>query len=192
MGVTGSVAMAGISYISSENQASAMTAQGMYQNEMMQANAGIADLQAEDAIKRGDAEANRYGSQVRSVIGSQRANFSGQGVDVNKGSALETQVGTAEVGAQDQVTIKNNAWMEAWGYRAGAADMRRQGQLAMMGANNNSRNTLMAGGLNAINNLAGAYGNYRQGNYIGGTKKRSNGGGGNNAGGSYNDYGNYT
>lgn len=93
-------------------------------------NAQIADLQAQDAIERGAVQEKMQRRQTEQVIGSQRTSLAAQGVDVNKGSAMDVQADAAYLGELDALTIKNNAAKEAWGYKVQAQDARFKGKIA--------------------------------------------------------------
>lgn len=99
------------------------------QAEILDYNATIADAQAADAVTRGQEEENRYRQGVRSLIGSQRAGFAGQGVDVGVGSAADVQADSAFLGELDALTIRTNAAREAWGYKVQAADTRKRAEV---------------------------------------------------------------
>jgi hypothetical protein len=92
-------------------------------------NAQIADAQAADAITRGQEEENRYRQGVRTLIGSQRAGFAGQGVDIGVGSAVDVQADTAYLGELDALTLRTNAAREAWGFRTQATDLRNRARV---------------------------------------------------------------
>lgn len=96
-------------------------------------NARIADLQAEDALLRGTEEEQRFRSTVRGLIGSQRAGFAGQGVDIARGSAVDVQADAAYLGELDALTIRSNAQREAWGYRVQGEDLRLGAGVARRG-----------------------------------------------------------
>lgn|SRR5512146_521159 len=93
-------------------------------------NAQIADYQAQDALDRGVINERLSRRQTKQVIGSQRASLASQGVDVNKGSALDVQADAAYLGELDALTIRNNAAKEAWGYKVQAGDFRSKGKIA--------------------------------------------------------------
>lgn len=137
-------------------QAKAYQAQGRYQKAMAETNAMYADLQAKDAIARGDKTAEALKKRGKQVIGEQRASFGAQGIVVDSGSALELQQDTAVLSEIDAMTARNNAWREAWGYRAEAAQASASGQFAQLTARANSGNTLLTGGLQAANYGIGA------------------------------------
>jgi len=125
--------------------------QARFQANVANANASMEDMKAEDAIRRGDKEAAALRIQTKKLAGAQRAAYAGQGVDINTGSAGEVQAESQTMGALDAITIKNNAWREAWGYRVQAENYRSDARFAKVAARNARRNTILTGGLQAIN-----------------------------------------
>lgn len=126
-------------------------AMGEAQRATFEVNQRFARLQAEDALKRGDRAAMLHAQKVKKLIGAQRAAFGGQGVEVDIGSPLEIREETAELGALDVLTIRNNAYREAWGYRVQALEFGTQGKFADLEARAKARNTLLTGGLQTLN-----------------------------------------
>lgn len=98
--------------------------------ELADFNAQVAELQAADAITRGQEEAQRFGARVRGTIGSQRAGYAASNIDVNFGTAADVQADSARLGELDMLTIQGNAAREAWGFKMQAEDLRRRGTLA--------------------------------------------------------------
>lgn len=154
MGSTGAIAALQLGSAYSESQAEIQ--QGKYQKTMLDINSRFADLQAQDAIKRGDKQAQRYNRQVSQMIGQQRAGYASQGVDVSSGTALSVQQDTGDIGAEDVMTIRNNAWREAWGFKAEAINSSSKGRMARIGSRFRSGNTLITGGLQAAQTINGA------------------------------------
>jgi hypothetical protein len=97
---------------------------GQAEAARLEYNALIADLQADDALGRGADAVSKQRAVTRGVIGTQRAGFSGQNVDVNVGSAIDVQADAALLGEIDAQTLMHNAEREAWGYQAEALDLR--------------------------------------------------------------------
>ena len=91
-------------------------------------NAGIYDASAVDAVTRGQETENRFRTQLKGLIGSQRVSYAAQGVDVAEGSPLEVQMDTAHQGELDALTIRTNAAREAWGYSVQAQGSRLQAE----------------------------------------------------------------
>jgi hypothetical protein len=96
-------------------------------------NAGLADQAAGDARARGAEEAGRFRAGVRSLIGSQRAGFAGQGVKVGQGSARDVTADAAHLGELDARQIVANAEREAWGFEMEAKDRRMGADVARRG-----------------------------------------------------------
>lgn len=146
---------------SSYAQAKAAKTEGRYQQQQFETNARLADIQAKDAIKRGDKESANHMKKVRAMIGSQRAKMAAQGIDANSGSALDIQMDTAIYGSMDAQTIKNNAWREAWGYRVQANDYSGQGAMANLAAKNKARNTILTGGMTVASDITSGIYSYK-------------------------------
>lgn len=108
-------------------------------------NAKIADMQARSAIVRGREAAERHLEQVRGAIGSQRALAAARGVVVGEGSAAQIEKQTAKLGAVDAMTIENNAWREAWGYRFQGSEQRFRATLARLTGRARAQATLLGG-----------------------------------------------
>lgn len=136
------------------DQARAQKQEGAYLQQTYDANARIMDMQAQDAIDRGAKKSQEVKTQAKKLIGSQRAAMAAQGLDLEEDDALAIQQETAEFGAVDAQTIKNNAWQEAWGYRVQAQDYRNKGIFANITAKQKSRATILTTGLNIMNTFA--------------------------------------
>lgn len=152
------IGILGVNLFSGVQQAQALKRQGAYQRSMYELNARFAEINAEDAIRRGDRAARDLKTQSRGLIGSQRVGFAAQGVSVDTGTAVAVQEDTDRLSTIDAMTIKNNAWREAWGYRVEAATGRAQGQMAQTAAGNAARSTLLTAGLQGITGFVSAGG----------------------------------
>lgn len=148
-----STIMAGLTLAGGVSQSRAINAMGDYQKSIFDTNARFSELRAEDAIKRGDKEAQNVQKQAKRLIGSQRATLAAQGIELDEGTALQIQEDTAELGAADAMTVRNNAWREAWGFRAQALDFRSQGKMAKLGARNRAASTLLNAGMQSAQYL---------------------------------------
>jgi hypothetical protein len=89
------------------------------------------------------------------LIGTQRAGFAGQNVDVGQGSPTDVQGDAAYLGELDALKIRNNAAREAWGYRVQAQNARMGGQNAQTASQYGAAATLIGGGISL---LASRYG----------------------------------
>lgn len=152
MGLTTAVLTSGGAQImGAKMEADAIRMEGEFKEFQLNYNADLAEMKAEDAIRQGDKQADIYQKQVNQMIGAQRANYAAQGVELDSGSAAQIAEDTAAQGASNILQLKNNAWREAWGYRVQATDLSFQGSVARLTGDTAARNTLVAGGLNAIN-----------------------------------------
>jgi hypothetical protein len=134
-------------------QSSAIEASGNFSKAQFEFNSKLADLQAGDAIQRGFKAASAYLKSARRLRGAQRASLAGQGVDLGEGSALEIQKDTQHLSEIDAMTIRNNAWQEAWGFKMQALDLTGRANFTGISSRFDSTNTLLAGGMNALRNF---------------------------------------
>lgn len=114
-------------------------------------NAAALDLQAENAITNGETTEENFRQQIKSLIGSQRASYGAQGVEVSSGSALAVQEDTAKQGELDALQIRTNAAQEAWGYTIQAEGERLQATSTLTLGELQSRNTLQVALAQAAN-----------------------------------------
>lgn len=116
-------------------QAQSTAAANRYNAQVQEMNAKLAERRAKDAIERGAAEEQRKRQQVSQIQGQQRAAMAANGVDLTFGSPLDTLVDTAAMGELDALTIRTNAYREAYDYRVDAVNKRAGAQLSRLQAN---------------------------------------------------------
>lgn len=141
--LAGGAMQAGGSFV----QAGAQRAEGKYAQEQANTNARIEDIQAADAIRRGDVEANAIRRNADVTKGAQRAAAAAGGADVGSGSAAMIQEQTDLYGKTDASVRRANAWQEAWGHGAVAVQDRTRGKMARAGAQTSSAATIATGGM---------------------------------------------
>lgn len=122
---------------------------GKHNQALMNFNAKIGEMRADDAIERGKSSESRHRVDVRQFIGQQRAAMGAEGVELDDGSALQVQQDSAYFGELDALTIRNNAALEAWGYKVGATNDRMQGEIDSASGRSGAAGTLLTGGANA-------------------------------------------
>lgn len=113
-------------------------------------NAAAAELMAQDAEQRGVIDAARQRSFTRMTVGSQRAGFAGQNVEVGSGSAADVQADAAYLGTRDEMTIRANAAREAWGFRVEAENARLGGEYAKSASRWGAASTLLGTGASLL------------------------------------------
>lgn len=119
---------------SSIKQGQAQADAANYSAQVARNNQVLADRAAADAIDRGNVAADQKASQVRQLIGKQRASLAANGVDVNSGSAVDITTDTAGFGTLDVLTARANAEREALGYKTQGMNYQNQAQLDEMKA----------------------------------------------------------
>jgi hypothetical protein len=134
-------------------QARAVRAKGDFDLKSLQMARSIEELRARDIRRRGRQLEQRHRQQVRKLIGSQRAAFAAQGIDVGAGSAFALQLETAELGALDALMIRTNAEREAMGVELGIEGLRTQERVSELAAETEFTTTLLTGGLQAARSI---------------------------------------
>jgi hypothetical protein len=151
------------------SRASALKAQGDYESTIANTNAKIANLQASQALEAGDMAASRKNLQTQQQVGAIKAAQGASGVDVASGSSAAVRAGAEGAGAVDELTIRNNAQRQAWGYQTEAINDTFKGQFAQLTAKAGATQSLLAGGLQAIEGPLSIESNYlRWSRYMGG------------------------
>jgi hypothetical protein len=142
-----------------------------YQAAVQANNARLAEIQAQDAITRGEKAVEDHSRKVAALKGSQTASMAARGLDLSEGTPLSILTDTDLFGEMDKNTIKANAGREAWGYRAQAANAGANAGLYRMQAENQSplltgAGTLLAGA-GAVSDKWYRYKTGNAGTYIG-------------------------
>lgn len=150
-------------------QASAARAQGAYESSIANTNARIARIQARQTIEAGDVMASRKNVETGSIVSSIRAQQGASGIDVGSGSSALVRAGVSAVGAVDELTIRNNAARQAWGYETEAIGDSYKGEYAKLTAKSKETQSILNGGLQAISGPLAIESNYlRWSRYMGG------------------------
>lgn len=99
---------------------------GLYSAQVAKNNAKVAEQNADYARKAGQQQAEEESMKGAQKVGAVKAAQAASGVDVNSGSALDTQIGQREVDKLDTETILNNAELQAYGYTTQAQNFKAQ------------------------------------------------------------------
>jgi len=128
-----------------------MAAVGAYQQGQAAKAVGrnnqvMAEYAAQDALRRGDAEAAAIQRRASQTAGAQRAALAAKGVDIGTGTAGELQDQTDFFSLVDQGTVRDNAKRDAWSARTQGANARAQGDAAARQGNTSAFATLLGAG----------------------------------------------
>jgi hypothetical protein len=134
--------------------------QADFQADQDKFNSVQSNLQADDAIARGEIDAQNAGTQARQFKGAQKSAIAASGVAVDSGSAADLLAETDKMSTLDILQIKNNAAREAFGYRSQGANYANQADITRRTGKSVAANTLLTGGANAISTIANAATSY--------------------------------
>lgn len=116
------------------------------QKAIAEANAATAEQNAQDALARGEKDAQAVRRQGQQVVGAQRAAYSARGLDISEGTPADVIDQTDFFGQSDAATARTNARREARTYRAQGSNFQAeagtlnpwlQGGSALLGASGN-------------------------------------------------------
>lgn len=118
-----------------------------YQEKEAQMNAQLQGQMAEDAIARGNRDAQDYMQKAAMMKSSQKAAIAANGIDVSQGSPASILDDTDYMAKVDVGRIKDNARRETWGYKVGQTNASNTAlMLDAQGDNiNPGMNALMSG-----------------------------------------------
>ena len=131
-------------------QSNAIKANAAYQQTVAQTNASLADLEASETLEEGGFAASREELKTQANVGTARAMAGASGVDVNTGSAMLAQNSIRQAGTINEINTRLNAARAAWGYKTASIESSYQGQFAALTGKAQAGQTLLAGGMGAI------------------------------------------
>lgn len=118
--------------------------------------ARLDEIRADQAKKKGDSDAKTLQDKAAKLIGSQKAAAAASGVVVDYGSSEEMQQEADLLSSIDVEKIKNNAMLEAWGYKVSGQNKILQGEFDSMALKNKATSTLLTGlGKGAVSGIDG-------------------------------------
>lgn len=117
-------------------------------------NAKLADAAAADAIARGTREAGKQRLEGGQLIARQRVAYANSGVDATVGTPATVMENTRATTELDAQTLQNNAAREAWGFKAKAAEFRKEAGLERRRSDRQAIGTILGG----AGRLASKYG----------------------------------
>ncbi len=119
--------------------------QGQNAKALARNNAILGNEQSDEALKTGVIAQNNYRRQLNQFLGRQRATIAANNVQ-NAGSPLALQEDTASLGEADIANIRNQAALDAWGYKVGASQSIARGNAAASTANANALGDVLSAG----------------------------------------------
>ena len=88
------------------------------QSDAAKYNAKVQEMQARDALTRGNIQAQEIRDRTRRLQGTQSAQYGAAGLDINFGTPSDVLSETRQYGELDALKAINNAQRGAWGNEA--------------------------------------------------------------------------
>lgn len=163
-GIIGAVGT-GLSALGSITSGQAASKSAKYNAAVAANNAQTAQNNATLAGQEGAANANIEQQKTRANVGEIKAAQAANGVNVNKGSAVDVQSSAAELGELNAINIRSNAARSAYGYQTQAASDKAQSELDKQEASFDSTAGLEKAGTTLLGNStegsqSGLWGNW--------------------------------
>lgn len=117
----------------------------IYQKNMADMNARIADDNAKRAIERSQVEQQSQDDMTRGMLGEQEAAMSSSGLSLNSRSSVMTRKAARELGRLDALNIRQAGEIEAYNYKAEAASQRAMGKAALFNGGMNMLSSFIGG-----------------------------------------------
>jgi hypothetical protein len=149
------------SIVSGVATAKSIKRQAEFNAKTYELNKRLADLQAEDALRRGERLTEQHRTGLKQITGQQRVSFAAQNIQLDEGSALEVMESTSRIGELEALTISNNAWKESFGYKISALNATTQAGAARIAGATQAQSAIMTGGLQAFQQGATGYYRYK-------------------------------
>lgn len=124
-----SVAGTAVSAYGAYQSGQAQSKAAAYQAQVAANNAKIAQEQASLATQKGEQDAMQQGLRNRAALGGIVTSMAANGVDVSSGSAANVRQSADILGMQDVQTKRENAAIEAYGFRSQGSAFTAQSQL---------------------------------------------------------------
>lgn len=145
---TGGLATAAIIMTAASGVVSAQSqmASAKYEARIEQNNAKVADMQAQDALRKGAQEDQQQRWKIRALAGKQATAIGANNVVGATGTALDILGETALFGEVDLTTIRNNAARASYGYQVEASNRRAAAKGAIYKGKTGALGTLLGTG----------------------------------------------
>ena len=89
-------------------------------------NAAMAEISAQDSLRRGEKDVQETQRRAAMLKGAQRSNMAAKGLDLGTGTAAQLQDQTDFFAAADVATQRTNALKDAQGFRSQGANYRAE------------------------------------------------------------------
>lgn len=123
------IASTAVSAVGAISQGNALASMANYQSQVSANNAQIAAQYAQQATQTGELQSYEEGLKQRQQQQAVTAGLAASGVNVNTGSPSEVRQSARELGVLDVETVRQQAALQAYGYRTQQTSFEAQSQL---------------------------------------------------------------
>lgn len=141
-------------------QSRAFQMQGSYQRSLSNINSQMDQMQAADALRRGQQQVGFIRNQGEMVQGKEVVSQGASGTLVGTGTNANITASSGAMNRIDQLTAENNAALEALGFKMQSTNALTQGRMAEITGRINSDQSLLSGGANFAKGVVGGFGTY--------------------------------
>ena len=153
------VGIGGLQILEAKNQADALKRQASFNARQMEFNAELVGMQKSEVEKLAKKDIAERESQVKQMVGEQKAAYAGQGVDLDSEVVGLVEDQERQVGLDDVQSIKNNAWRAAMGLEIEMQDRMNGAQLTRIEGAEAARSTFVSGALGGVSSMIGGASN---------------------------------
>ena len=125
---------------------------GQYNSDVAKHNADLAEMDATLSLAKGVQQENQSRRDVEQLKGRQVVTTAANNLEMS-GTPLDILTDTALIGEMDALTIRNNARMEAFGYKMEADSSRAKADLAKSQGTFGAASSLLGGAGNLLGQL---------------------------------------
>ena len=169
------VAAAAVTLIAGAAEGKAQREAGKANQQIAENNATLERQQGQDEAVLAARESQQATWRTRALIGQQRAQIAGAGLDEQLGTPFDILGESAMFGGAEQSANSQDAARKAWGFNAQALNFTNQGKQARWAGNVGGKTTILRSVGSAIGTFAGRSGGGGGGGNVGAS--------GNNTGG---------
>lgn len=141
--------MAGLQLAGASQDATAMRIQADQEKNNAEINSRIMKIKEKEAEAKGSEALSKFRRDAKKFLGSQKVAAAASGVDANFGSAAKAREESELLLIDDESRIKNNAMLEAWGYKTQGQNILLQGEYNSKALRAKAGTTLLGGALQA-------------------------------------------
>lgn len=131
-------------------QGSSYLTQSKYEANALRLNARLLDKEKQDLESQAAFDANRALYTGKRLSDEQYMEYAAMGVDPNSGSAARVRASSEYMSAVDALTIKNNAYKQAFGYQVQKDNYLTQAKFVRMAGRNLANASFIGGAASGI------------------------------------------